>query len=425
MSLDFQELVKFYRKAKRDKKTGKFTYFIENIENLNLIEELISEDNYLISKLNVIDGSLEVGQLVSVDTSQPDAKFGRLYDTIEKFLVADMKLITNETYRETPYYIIFEEVASFDEKMPKVLLSYKIIKEFILQLMSMDAYTDKVRKNLIFFSRKTLELSIDVDGKIRDFISELEKIDKDLCTRITNFNQWLSDRSETNSHSDEKKSILAFVLSDILPEKPDIIHVVRRIETIIQAVQAQYGLYLENFSYAKFVKKLEENSEKFITRINDTINKVLPQLLGVPFLAAIVTVLKAGENALVYAALFTYCLISILVLKYQKAVLDDIWDEIKKYIEAGKIPGELKSQWIVYKNKFHKFIKQQKLLYWVLLTSASLCLFYSLYQLSYCEPFRSTILMLQKWITTSVNSVNDNTNLNMISLNTVMANYYN
>ena len=72
---------------------------------------------------------------------------------------------------------------------------------------------------------------------------------------ITDFQEWMNDES-TSSHIDEKKSILAFVLSDSLSqERPlHLLDVIQNIQHISKSVQAQYASYLENFSYEKFVK---------------------------------------------------------------------------------------------------------------------------------------------------------------------------
>ena len=119
-----------------------------------------------------------------------------------------------------------------------------------------------------------------------------------------------------------KKSILAFVLSDSLPSDANFLNVIQQISKISEAVQAQYALYLENFSYEKFVKKLEENTEKFVGKINDTISKVLPQFLGLPFLTAVPSVLKSGDDWLIYLA-FNFILCNMCYgLTNQKLILD-------------------------------------------------------------------------------------------------------
>lgn len=392
MSITFVDLVKFYRKAKNTDASDKCTYFIETSEELDLVKNLVSDNNYQTTKLAVDNGSITVGSQITVSVGLPDSHLGRVYETIEKFLVADMASITNESNCDVPYYIFSEKVASFDEKIPHLLQSYHTLKLFILQLKNMATYTDVACKNLIFLGKKALALSIDIRTKITPFMMELEQNNEESLALIRNFTQWLKN-SDASNHRDEIKSILAFVLSDILMHKPDIIQVIRKIEEINESAKAQYALYIENFSYSKFVKKLEENNEKFVRRINETINKILPQLLGLPFLAAIITAFQEEGNLFVYAALFIYSLVSLLALRYQKTILDDISDEINTYEKRGNIPEALKMKWSGYESKFHKLIKKQKLLYYVLFLSAFTCLLYSLYKACNYEYFHNTILI--------------------------------
>ena len=133
---------------------------------------------------------------------------------------------------------------------------------------------------------------------------------------------------------------------------------------------------MENFSYEKFVKKLTENSEKFIAKVNDSISKILPQFLGLPFLTAIPTALKSGDNWLVYIALCFYCVMCYLGLSYQKQMLDNIADDVEKFEVKGKIPGALQSDWKNDKHKINELIIKQRRLYWLLLISVFLCLCY-------------------------------------------------
>lgn len=108
-------------------------------------------------------------------------------------------------------------------------------------------------------------MSIDVTIQIRfQFTQIIRNLDIEKKKIVTDFQAWLNDE-ETSSHIDEKKSILAFVLSDALPSNANFLDVIQQISHISEAVQAQYALYLENFSYEKILsKKLEENTEKFV-----------------------------------------------------------------------------------------------------------------------------------------------------------------
>ena len=189
----------------------------------------------------------------------------------------------------------------------------------------------------------------------------------------------MNDES-TSSHIDEKKSILAFVLSDSLSQEANLLDVIQNIQHISKSVQAQYALYLENFSYEKFVKKLEENTEKFVSKINDTISKVLPQFLGLPFLTAVPSALKSGDNWLIYLALIIYCLICGYGLSNQKLILDNLRQDVDRFEEKGKVPEKLKEQWKEDKDRISKLLLKQRHLYRILFISLLFFLSYGIYK---------------------------------------------
>nr|WP_221410789.1 hypothetical protein [Ornithobacterium rhinotracheale] len=381
--ISFLELIQIYRRSRFEQNSGRATFYIKNNEDLTLIKELSSNENFEKTGLFTIDSSLEVGKTIHLEFETPKSKFGRFYDTIESFVKGDMALINDDSLRQSPYYIKSEDIASFDENQPQTILNYLVIKDFLYQLIEMSSYTDNVNRKLIFFSKKTFELSFDISNHTDTLVSLLTNLhNKDYYKSIINFKEWLNDE-ETSSHIDEKKSILAFVLSDMFSHKQNanFINVIEFIQDINKSVQAQYALYLENFSYEKFVKKLEENSEKFVTKINDTINKVLPQFLGLPLLTAIPVALKSGDNWLIYLALLIYCIICICALSHQKLVLDYIKEDVKNFEEKGKIPEKLRSQWDIDETRINKLIQRQKTLYCILLITAILCLIYSFVKL--------------------------------------------
>lgn len=377
MSISFKDLVEIYRKSEFLLNSENRVYCLETEEELLLLEKLSSDENYVETGLEVFT-ELKIGENIEVKFGTPRISFGRFYETFEDFVRADM--IQRELLKESPYYIISEDVSSFDEGNIDKLLNYNIVKNLLEQLVIMDSYTDNVNKKLIFFSKKTFELSIDINNFVDDFVKVLFGIDTNTRNFINDFKEWLNDE-ETSNHIDEKKSILAFVLSDNLKENATILDVVLQIEQISESVQAQYSLYLENFSYKKFVQKLEENTEKFVSKINDTISKILPQFLGLPFLTAIPTALKSGDNWLVYLALIIYSIICIYALTYQKLMLDHIDKAIKGYEEKGKIPEKLREQWKEDRIQIEELSKKQKKLYYILLISAILSMLYGIYKI--------------------------------------------
>lgn len=379
-SVSFVDLIRIYRESQIDINLGEGVYLIKSSEDLQLLQLLSSDKCFENTNFNILDGNLAIGNTVKIQFGSPKPTFGRFYNNIESFIKGDMAQMNNQLLNHSPYYIKSEDIASFDENKSQTIVNYLVIKDFLSQLIAMDSYTDNTNRKLIFFSKKTFELSFDISHHITEFINLLSNLQEDSYKLLIDFKEWLNDE-ETSSHIDEKKSILAFVLSDALPQNANLLDIIRKIKDINESVQAQYALYLENFSYEKFVKKLEENSEKFVIKVNDTISKVLPQFLGLPFLTTIPIVLKSGDNWLVYLALCIYCIICICALTNQKLVLGYIKEDVDNYEEKGKIPEKLKIQWNDDKKRISKLLDRQKLLYYILLITVSLCLIYGLYKL--------------------------------------------
>lgn len=373
--ISFKEFItQVYRKSELTPNSGEGTFVIESEEEISLLHSL-----YERSIVNYDSNlQLEVGQRIELVFLNPKATFGRLFKSYKDFIKGDMAQINQPNLSQSPYYIKEKDIASFDEKKPPILVNYQLIKNLLLQLIEMDSYTDDVSKKLIFFSKKTFELSIDIDTYIDDFIKIVEELDKDSQEIIRLFCNWIDDE-KTSKHIGEIKSIFAFVLSETLPPNANIIDVVKNIRYIHKSICSQYALYLENFSYDKFVKKLAENTEKFISKINETISKVFPQLIGLPFLTAIPTILGSGDNLVVYLTLIVYCIMCILALKNQKTILDYIKCDVAKFEEKGKVPEELKDNWDEDKERIEQLIKEQVRLYRFLYVTTCFCLLYGVY----------------------------------------------
>lgn len=390
MEISFADLVQVYRKSEFVPNSDRATYCIETAEELSLLQRLSSDDNFDTTALDIVSNNPQVGHNVNLRINQPKFSFGRIFNTVEDFISGDMAQLHKQSIHQSPYYIKSENISSLDANSLQILVNYQVIRNFLYQLIAMDSYTDTVNKKLIFFSKKTFELSIDINLQLTNFVNLLTELDNNQCKIISNFQEWLKDE-ETSSHVDEKKSILAFVLSDALPQGATLIDLIKQIQHISESVQAQYALYLENFSYEKFVKKLEENSEKFVSKINDTISKVLPQFLGLPFLTAIPTALKSADNWLVYLALSIYCIMCIYGLTNQKAILNYINQDVERYENKGKIPEKLKAQWAQDKKRIKELLRKQRHLYRVLMTTVILFLCYGvikfLFQIHILEAY--------------------------------------
>ena len=376
MAITFADLVKIYRQSEFVENSDKAMFCTNSAEDIELLKLLSSDEYFDESAIQVHATELMTNQPIQLIINPPKMSLGRLYDNFEGFVKGDMAHLHNPKVSDKPYFIKSEKIAFDDVEKPQYLLSYEGIKAFLHQLISMASYSDSVNKKLIFFSKKTFELSIDVPKQLSSFCASLQELDSQKLQLMLDFGDWLNNE-ETSSHIDEKKSILAFVFADTLPQGATIIDVLQQIAQIDEAVRKQYALYMENFSYEKFVKKLTENSEKFVSRVNDSISKMLPQFLGLPLLTAIPTSLKSGDNWLVYVALCFYCAMCFLGLTYQKQVLDNLRDDVEQFEQKGKVPVQLKPDWQKDKEKIETLLKKQEMLYWLLLVVVGSCFFYA------------------------------------------------
>lgn len=376
MTITFSDLVKIYRQSEFMPNSDKVFFCSNSEDDYTLLAKLASDEHYEETAINILTENVIVGETIELELGQPQFKLGRLFDNFEAFINGDMGQL-HSNISQSAYFVRTDKVASTDEEKPEHYHHYEKVKQFVQQLNAMAAYADNVNKKLVFFSKKTFELSTAINTQLEAFSLCLKELNNEQIQILQGFIEWLNDE-ETSTHIDEKKSILAFVFAESLPQNATIIDVLQNVKHISESVQNQYALYLENFSYEKFVKKLAENSEKFVGKINDTISKVLPQFLALPFLTAVPTALKSGDNWLVYFALCLYCLICYLGLSNQKLVLDHINEDVQDFEQKGKIPENLKSQWRTDKTRIDKLLSKQNTLYCWLRLSACLCFLYGL-----------------------------------------------
>lgn len=379
----FADLIYIYRKSDRKSEwthSNPAVFCVNTADELRLLIALDEECEK--TGLIIISDNPKVGDTLHLQITSPKPTFGRVYENFNAFVSGDMAQIFDKAIGHSDYYIMAENISSTDNPTPSLLADYHAVKTLINHLIEMGSYINKPNKQLIFFSQNIFELSIDMTNKAAEFGDFIRNITPKHQNVIGAFSAWLKqDQDITKSHHDEKKSILAFVLTEEFSHQAHLLDVLEKITEVYKSIEAQYALYIANFSYKKFLEKLNETNEKFVARINDTVSKTLPQFLGLPFLTAIPTALKSEDNWLVYTALLFYCAMCFLGLSTQKAVLNYIKEDVKNYTDA-ELPKELANQWQTHKNRINTLVGKQELLYCVLVIAVALCFFYGLYKLA-------------------------------------------
>lgn len=214
----------------------------------------------------------------------------------------------------------------------------------------------------MFFSKKPSELAL----KVQD-TSLLTKLIRDLnsaqINAIDKICNWFGLSIE-DEHFYSKKNAFSTALTDFLIEKEgrirhDICDLLEDIVNIQEQAIAQHDLYLEDFSYGKFVKKIEENASKFTTRINDTLGKSVTQVLGIPIATAVFNLAKIELHWGSVVSLLVYTLLCALVLFTQQCNLSNIEDEFRVF--ENKLPKQLKNEvWKINRKTINSQLKSQK-----------------------------------------------------------------
>ncbi|OCG45789.1 hypothetical protein A9G34_01445 [Gilliamella sp. Choc4-2] len=210
---------------------------------------------------------------------------------------------------------------------------------------------------IVFFNQKPFELSLKPQNAA-DFINLLKKLDEKKIKAITELCSWFDGNIE-KEHFHAKKNAFSVAVTDYLTEKEgsnkhDICHLLENVVNINHQTVIQYELYLEDFSYSKFVKKIEERGAKFITRINEALSKSVTQVLGLPVATAVFNFAKLDIHWVSILSLIVYASLCGIVLFNQSKLLDDIKKEVELF--ENKLPKNLKNDlWGLN----HKTIKNQ------------------------------------------------------------------
>lgn len=252
--------------------------------------------------------------------------------------------------------------------------------EKLLDLMIQQGYLH--HHSLIFFNQHPVSISLSSNKNTDLLCTYLRDLSENQIKSIHSLCEFFGT-GEDSHHVEEKKRIFSTVLVSLFEGRAEyqLTDILGVLEKLATEVKGQYSLYLENFRYEKFVKKLEENNEKFISRINDTISKVLSQILALPIAATALSVLSKGDLTWVgYIALLIYCIICATALYIQWSILGNVKLEINHFEDSGKIPNTLKEQWKVSRKYLEKLLQWQSYLAVVMAVTITLCLIYVLWR---------------------------------------------
>ncbi|WP_044471021.1 hypothetical protein [Mannheimia massilioguelmaensis] len=215
---------------------------------------------------------------------------------------------------------------------------------------------------VVFFSKNSSELSL-APHKIDKFIELLFSFSQEQRDAINELCYWFgNDKDSEHFHS--KKSAFSTALTAFLIDKEgriqhDICDLLLDIVKIKDNAIAQHDLYLADFSFGKFVKKIEENTSKFTARINDALGKSVTQVLGIPVATAVFNLTKIDLHWGSAISLMVYTLLCAVVLCTQHSNLLHIEKEFKVF--EKELPPQLKNNvWETNKETISSQLENQK-----------------------------------------------------------------
>lgn len=286
------------------------------------------------SEFELIDNNLEINKRVAFKLA-PMLENGLGYASYEKYF--DKK----REWWEAPDLenVVAHQWYKYQSSNQQIKLDNLNKVATLLRLLT-DKNRFYVTNNIVvFFSKKPSELALNAKDP-----SQLIKLIRDLnqaqINAIDEICRWFGTNTE-DEHVYSKKHAFSEALSDFLIEKKglvrhDICDLLENIVNIQEQAIAQHELYLEDFSYGKFVKKIEESVSKFTTRINDALGKSVTQVLGIPIATSVVKLAKIEPYWESVIALMIYILLCALVLFTQQRNLSYIEEEFK--IFENKLP---------------------------------------------------------------------------------------
>lgn len=210
---------------------------------------------------------------------------------------------------------------------------------------------------IILFSGEALEI------KIPEWESFSWGLTEESRQAINDFIDWIDTGDSDNSDKNKRrKEVVASILSKELYDTPAanrLEDLITRLPQLSVECKKSYDLYLEEFTYSKFSKKLEESALGFYDKINNALSSLRTQVLSLPLLLGLIRFLKFGDDAFVRYSFIAYISVVLLVLVQHFVYLKNLEAEFLRFHDKHK--NTLSEDMVVIKKTFDR----QKLIQWV------------------------------------------------------------
>jgi len=285
----------------------------------------LSEENYSKCKSQLEDCQLLISswddkrELEFTLPSEKDALFAVDMDDL---LRAPSRLLTppERFYLADIDYVFFEGV----EYQPDIVKGYLNVSLFASTLNDISDHSLPLVPKSIFLQGEKLELSLSYSSGDLKILEGLEEF-------IDNF-------VKADIHKDKIATIIKGALIEMLKsseiDQLTVSCLIKRFTEFIDRVNANYQLYVSEFSFDKIKERVETEKFEFTLKLNKVFSEIQNQLLAVPLALVLVSSQMKVENGLSFLNMSIWCGVLIfgffmsLLIKNQRSTLNAIKLEI-------------------------------------------------------------------------------------------------
>ncbi len=341
-----------------------------NDENICIITSLID------SEIFETDGEITLNQDIRItfDANYLSEINPQVVVSYEQYY---RDLLNNKITSDTP---ILEELS--EQKFGKQLNrrdNLQKITDFIAVLKKSFYLNESYPDTVVIFSSKALEMSIPDYNNLILKESSIKAVDE--------FLEWFAS-NDLQELDKKKQEVAANILSKELCV-PDIEErfneLLKQLPKLTEECKKTFDLYLDDFTYSKFSKKLEETALGFYEKLNGVLTNVRNQVLSLPLLLVLIRskLVQTNNdiNTVIAICFITYTSIILAFLIQQAFYLNSINEEFQRFYNKNKEVSALKEDISFMNNAFNK----QKCIQWIIFSVLMLItigiLIYFLYQI--------------------------------------------
>lgn len=230
---------------------------------------------------------------------------------------------------------------AINDSTPEEIKNYLNISLFANTLCDLADYAIKNQQKAIFLHGEKLELSLKYSSSDLKPLVDLDK--------------FISDFVAAEIHKEQKITIIKSVLLEMLKnneiDRLTLPCLINRFSEFVERVNANYQLYVSEFSFDKIKAQVESEKLEFTLKLNKVFSDIQNQLLAIPVALILIGGQVTPENSFtlknisIWFGAIVFGIFMSLLIRNQRSTLK-------------AIRLEMDSQWDGIKNK-HKFVAER------------------------------------------------------------------